>query len=216
MSVPSILFLDVDDTLYPHSCGLWAAVGERIQSYLETRVGLPPSESKVLRLRFLGMYGTTLRGLQTELEVDTEDYLDYVHDVPIDQLLKPNPDLHAMLQEVQGKIYYFTNAYRPYTERVLDRLGILDLGFEIIDIRALDFENKPLPGAYRRALAIAGDPSPAGCVLVDDRPANLLPAAELGMQTVLVGQGPEGFENGHHVIPLITDLLTAVPGLREL
>jgi hypothetical protein len=33
---------------------------------------------------------------------------------------------------------------------------------------------------------------------------------------VLVGQGPEGFENGHHVIPLITDLLTAVPGLREL
>ena len=211
---PSVLFLDVDDTLYPHSCGLWAAVGDRIQSYLENRVGIPPGESEELRQRFLGMYGTTLRGLQTEFEVDVEEYLGYVHDVPIDQLLEPNPDLHAMLSAVEWSTYYFTNAYRPYTERVLDRLGILSLGFEIIDIRALEFENKPLPGAYRRALAIAGDPSPADCVLVDDRIANLLPAAELGMQTVLVGRNPEGAENSHCVIPDITDLLAVVPGLR--
>jgi len=215
MTDPQVLFLDVDHTLYDESCGLWAAVRGRIQGYIELKLGLTPADSEALRTRFYRQYGTTLRGLQQEYEVDPQDYLRFVHDVPVDQLLRPDPALRSMLAALAPRTYYFTNAYRPYTERVLERLGLLDLGFEIIDILAMQFENKPLPGAYRRALEIAGEPDPGECVLVDDLPANLIPAAELGMRTVLVGQPRDGLNGRHLTIARITELLDTLPELRR-
>jgi putative hydrolase of the HAD superfamily len=215
MTEIDVLYLDVDHTLYPDSCGLWSAVKARIEGYIENQVGLKGTEGKTLRHRFLQQYGTTLRGLQMEYEVDTEDYLDYVHDVPVEQLLEPDPALRELLLAVRPQIFYFTNAYRPYTERVLKQLGVLDLGFEIIDIRAMEFENKPLPGAYRRALQIAGNPSPDHCAIVDDLPANLLPADALGMETVLVSSQPDSIDGADHIIAKVTDLFTAMPNLRR-
>lgn len=214
MNEPEVLFLDVDDTLYSRSCGLWATIRGRIQTYIENQMGIPPGESEALRQRFLQQYGTTLRGLQAEYEVEAGDYLKYVHDVPVERLLEPDPELRRMLQSLPLRVYYFTNAYRPYIERVLQRLGILDLEFEIIDILAMEYENKPLPGAYRRALSIAGDPPPASCVLVDDRLANLQPAAKLGMQTVLVGLHEQA-DGRHYMIPHIAELPGVLAGLKR-
>jgi putative hydrolase of the HAD superfamily len=214
MNGPEVLFLDVDDTLYPHSSGLWAAVRGRIQAYIENKIGILPGESEAIRQRFLQQYGTTLRGLQQEFEVEAGDYLKYVHDVPVEQLLEPDPVLRCMLQSLPMQIYYFTNAYRPYIERVLRRLDILDLEFEIIDIMAMEYENKPLPGAYRRALAIAGNPSPSACLLADDRLANLQPAATLGMHTVLVGNR-ERAGGQHFTIPDIAELPGVLAGLNR-
>lgn len=214
MTEIEVIYLDVDHTLYSDDCGLWSAVTTRIQAYIEKQLGIESAESDALRHRFLKLYGTTLRGLQMEYEVDTEEYLEYVHDVPVEQLLEPDPALRKLLTALRPQVYYFTNAYRPYTERVLKQLGVLDLGFEIIDIQAMQFENKPLPGAYRRALEIAGDPPPASCVLVDDLLANLLPAAQLGMKTVLVSNSSNSTDGADHVISSMTDLFSALPELR--
>jgi len=206
------LFLDLDDTLYPHTSGLWEAVGSRIQSYIETRLKVNAKDASHLRAKYLDQFGTTLNGLMHHHQIDPMDYLNYVHDVPVEDLILPDPELQTMLASITIPRVIFTNAHLEYAVRVLKRLGISDLIAQIIDILALDFSNKPNPEAYQRALALAGSPSSTTCILVDDRYPNLSAAAEFGMKTVLVGDGlTEGTVD--YTIEQIHDLTKAVPHL---
>ena len=209
------LFLDLDDTLYPHTSGLWEAVGGRIQSYIETKLNLCTEDASLLRAQYLAQFGTTLNGLMRNHQIDPMEYLDYVHDVPVEDLIPPDPELQTMLASITIPRIIFTNAYLDYAMRVLRQLGISDLIDQIIDILALDFSNKPDPKAYHRALALTGNPLSATCLLVDDRYPNLAAAAEFGMTTVLVGDGViEGtidytIENIHDLTKVVPRLATA-------
>ena len=206
------LFLDLDDTLYPHTSGLWEAVGDRIQRYTEATLNVGAEEASRLRGQYLSQYGTTLNGLMHNHQIDPMEYLTFVHDVPVERLLPPDPELRTMLASINIPRVIFTNAHGEYAKRVLQQLGIMDLISQIIDILALDFSNKPEPEAYRRALTLAGNPSAETCLLVDDRYPNLAAAAEFGMTTVLVG---DGLFDGtvDYKIDQITDLTAAVPRL---
>jgi putative hydrolase of the HAD superfamily len=212
MSRYRVLFLDLDDTLYPSTSGLWDAIGERINLYLRDRLGLDAEKVGVVRDRYLEKYGTTLNGLIAEHHIDPYDYLDFVHDVPLDEILLPDPALSAMLEGLDQKRVIFTNSYVPHVERVLRRLGVEAQIDQVIDIVALDFVNKPLPEAYRRALALSHEVDPTACVIVDDRVLNLEPAASLGMEVVLVdekGVAADGLPR----ISRITQLVDALPEL---
>jgi putative hydrolase of the HAD superfamily len=208
----STLFLDLDDTLYPHTSGLWEAVGRRIQSYMEMKLNICAEDASQLRAQYLSQFGTTLNGLMHNHQIDPMEYLDYVHDVPVENLIPPDAELQTMLASINIPRVIFTNAYLGYTVRVLNQLGISDLIDQIIDILALDFSNKPDPMAYHRALALVGNPLSATCLLVDDRYPNLSAAADFGMTTVLVGDGVvEGTVD--YTIEQINDLTNAVPSL---
>ncbi|MBE9479693.1 MAG: pyrimidine 5'-nucleotidase [Chloroflexi bacterium] len=208
----STLFLDLDDTLYPRTSGLWEAVGGRIQSYIEMKLNLCAEDASLLRAQYLAQFGTTLNGLMRYHQIDPMEYLDYVHDVPVENLIPPDPELQIMLASITIPRIIFTNAYLDYAMRVLKQLGVSDLIDQIIDILTLDFSNKPDPDAYHRALVLAGNPSSATCLLVDDRYTNLSAAAEFGMTTVLVGDGvAEGTID--YTIERIHDLTKTVPRL---
>ena len=184
------LFFDLDDTLYPCSSGLWGAIRDRMGRYMAERVGLPEADIPTIRRHYFETYGTTLRGLQKHHHVDTDDYLAYVHDLPLEQYIQPNPALHALLASLPQRRFIFTNADAAHARRVMQVLGVADCFERIIDIRAIDFACKPEPVAYMRALALAGDPTPQECVLLDDSPTNLAPARQLGFTTVMIN--PEG------------------------
>jgi len=206
------LFLDLDDTLYPHTSGLWEAVGGRIQSFIEVRLNLSAEDASYLRAQYLAQFGTTLNGLMHNHQIDPMEYLDYVHDVPVENLIRPDPELQTMLASITIPRVIFTNAYLDYTIRVLKQLGISNLIDQVIDILTLEFSNKPDPEAYLRALALVGNPPSETCLLVDDRYPNLSTATEFGMTTVLVGDGIlEGTVD--YTIEQIHDLTNAVPQL---
>jgi pyrimidine and pyridine-specific 5'-nucleotidase len=116
-----------------------------------------------------------------------------------------------MLQKIEIPRVIFSNAYRPHVERVLRQLGISEEIDEIIDIYALEFVNKPKPGSYQRVIQLLSVQDPSSLVFVDDRQANLDPAAELSMKTVLVGQMPSSSSHLH--INKIIDLTTLLPEL---
>ncbi len=210
----STIFLDLDETLYSHSSGLWDQIGDRITKYMVTRLDTDEGSANALRARYLSEYGTTLNGLRANHDVDPVDYLAYVHDVPIPDFIEPNPRLRQVLASIRMNIFIFTNAHLTHAERVLDALDVSDQIDDIIDIYALNFVNKPRPEAYARALKIAQDPDPRTCLLADDRSANLIPAAELGMTTVLVGSKACNAVISHH-IEEITDIVKAVPALMD-
>jgi len=184
----SSLYFDLDDTLYPANSGLWDAIRQRMNEYMQRLIDLPITEIVRLRQGYLEEYGTTLRGLQAHYDVDVDEYLDFVHDLPLDKYIQLDPGLRKLLLSLPQRRWIFTNSDANHANRVLNILGINDCFEGIIDIRAIEFACKPDKIAYQRAMAVAADDDPTQCVIFDDALRNLSPARELGFFTVLVGK----------------------------
>jgi len=183
----AILF-DLDDTLYPRSAGIMVEIRRLILDFVQARFDLPPKEADALRHQYLVTYGTTMRGLQVNHEIDPEEYLRHVHDFRPSEYLEPNSELDAVLDAIPQEKIVFTNASREHAQRVLEALGIGRHFSRIVDVRDMAYESKPQPPAYRRVCDLLGLP-PEECVLVEDNVRNLCPAKAIGMRTVLVGDG---------------------------
>jgi putative hydrolase of the HAD superfamily len=208
----STVFLDLDDTLYPSSNGIWDAIGERINLFMMERLAIEPDRVRVLRDSYFHNYGTTLHGLMANHDADPDEYLDFVHDVPLEDMLLPNPLLKSMLGKLPQRRIVFTNASYGHVVRVLHRLGIEQEIDAIVDLLAMNMRHKPQPQSYQLALAAAEETDASACIMVDDRIDNLLPAAALGMTTVWMGIDT-GEKSADHRIEVITDLIEAVPDL---
>ncbi|NIV37622.1 MAG: pyrimidine 5'-nucleotidase [Anaerolineae bacterium] len=187
--IRTILF-DLDDTLYPRSAGIMGEIRRLILDFVRTRLDLPAEEADALRARYLQDYGTTMRGLQVNHQIDPHEYLLHVHEIPLREYLQPNPELDAVLATIRQEMVIFTNASREHAERVLDVLGISQHFSRIVDVRDMAYESKPQPSAYARICELLGV-EPEECVLVEDNVRNLCPAKDLGMSTVLVGDGSQ-------------------------
>jgi putative hydrolase of the HAD superfamily len=211
MTIRAILF-DLDDTLYPRSAGVLAQVRELILRYMQSRLSMAPDEADALRRHYLHTYGTTMRGLQIHYRIDADEYLDYVHNIPLHNYLQPNPALDRALASLPQRKVIFTNASREHAERVLDSLGVRHHFEQIVDVRDVDFESKPRISAYRRVCQIL-HLRPEECVLVEDNIHNLRPARELGMTTVLVGETVEA-DSGvvDHALARIEDIANILNG----
>ena len=183
-----IVLFDLDETLYSPETGVMDHFRARVLTYLCTRMMLPRAEADALRRKYLQEYGTTLRGLQINHQVDPEEYLRYVHDIPLERYLRANPQLDAVLAGIPLARVIFTNASREHAEGVLALLAIRRHFARIVDIRDVEFESKPHPGAYRRICDLLGV-QPRDCLIVEDSVRNLRPAKALGMSTVLVQDG---------------------------
>jgi putative hydrolase of the HAD superfamily len=196
------IFFDVDDTLYPPERGVWNEIALRINRYMVERVGIRESEADALRRRYFTTYGTACNGLRHEHGVDPEDYYRYVHDIPLEEFLAPDPALRRMLERIPQKKIVFSNADRAYILRVLSVLGVGDLFNGIVDIFSTGLISKPMAEAYRIAMRMTGSPPVEACMLVDDLPRNLQPARALGWITVLVHHRASD-DSAHHQLDSI-------------
>jgi putative hydrolase of the HAD superfamily len=181
------MFLDLDDTLYPPSTGIWSAIGVRIDLYMVERLHLPVEQVPALRRQLFRQYGTTLRGLVVTMNIDPVDYLDFVHDVPVERMLQPDARLREILSGLLPRKVILTNANCKHAGRVLDALKVKDCVDQIIDILDVTPYCKPQAGAFECALRLAGEEDPTQCALVDDGLPNLATARQLGFHTVRVG-----------------------------
>ncbi len=188
-----------------------ATIGKRIDLYMIERLEIKPEEVSRKRKDFLKAFGTTLNALRRYYAVDPDEFLAFVHDIPLHQHLKYDPALDQMLQRLPLKKILFTNADAQHARRVLSHLGIMRHFESIIDIHLLEFVNKPNPRAYLRALDFI--PARAEeCMLVEDSLANIVPGKELGMITVMVGEGRH-LDGAHYYVRSITDLESLIANL---
>ena len=205
----SILFIDLDDTLYPADSGVWMAIRQRIDLYVMEKFHLPLEEARARRQELFLRYGTTMRGLQAEYHVNEDEYLAFVHDVPLVDFLRPNPGLCRMLQNYPQRKVIFTNADANHARRVLAVLGLSACFQQIIDIKAMAPYCKPMQEAFRIALKEAGEADPSRCVLVDDQAHNVRAAQAFGMHVIRVGPLETGFETA--TIARLDDLPEVLP-----
>ena len=70
---------DLDNTLYPHHLNLWQQVDERIREYIARFLNVTHDEAFRVQKDYYKRYGTTMRGLMTEHDLEPDDFLDFVH-----------------------------------------------------------------------------------------------------------------------------------------
>jgi putative hydrolase of the HAD superfamily len=200
-----VLLLDLDETLYPAERGVLQRVDRRINAYLCERIGVPREEVDAVRSTLRHAHGTTLRGLVLRHRVDQDDYLRFVHDCDLSDLLAPDPELRALLERLPPRKVVFTNAPRAHARQVLRLLDIEQVFHDVVALEDLDYLPKPDLSAYREVLSRIAAPASA-CCLVDDTRANLLPAGTLGMRTVWKARDARTCEYVHHAIAELHEL----------
>ena len=179
------VFFDLDDTLYPASTGLWHAIKERMNDYMRERMGFAPADVPRLREKYFREYGTTLRGLQANHKMDVADFLAYVHELPLQDYLTPNPTLRSVLASLPTRKLIFTNADVSHARRVLAALELDELFDGIVDVNAVAPYCKPMPESFKIAMDAAGETDPARCVMIDDLPRTTRAARDFGMFGIL-------------------------------
>lgn len=223
-SVDTWLF-DLDNTLYPSRCNLFAQIDKKMGEFIENFFQIDAISAKKRQKDYFHRYGTTLRGLMTEHRMDPAEFLHHVHDIDV-SALPPDPDLARAMGALPGRKMVFTNGTVPHAERILKQLRI-DHHFDaVFDIVASEYIPKPDMAPYRKLLAEHGV-DPARTVMFEDMAKNLRPAATLGMTTVWVvnerdwaqpTDGPDGDHvHIHHTTDnlgrWLCDLLPNNPGL---
>ena len=198
------LLIDLDDTTYPTSVGVWPILTQRVYQYMHEIVGIPEKEIPEKRDRLFVEHGTTMRGLNLEYGIDVQDYLQYVHGVDLSKVIQADQNLRAELSALPQPKWIFTNASRQHANTVLELLGIADLFNGVIDVLDTDPWCKPQPEAFEIALRLAGSLDPAVTMFVDDLETNLDAARKLGLQTLRISA--EEVESKHPVINALAEL----------
>ncbi len=215
---------DLDNTLYPARCDLFAQVDVRIRDYVAGFLGLGADAAHRLQKAYFRDHGTTLSGMMLHHRMDPEPYLAYVHAIDLTPV-EPDPLLAAALAALPGRKIVFTNASTAHAERVMDRLGVAAHFEAVFDVAQAGYIPKPDPRTYaalvRRHGLAAGD-----TVMVEDIVRNLVPAARLGMTTVWVrtdgryapptGLEPAGVTDPaaiHHTVDDLSAWLAALTGI---
>lgn len=205
-----LALFDLDDTLYPRSAGLMEAIGGRITDYLTVKMGVPLSEAKEKRRYFRGTYGTALRGLMEEgYPVNLDDYFEFVHDIPLDTI-GPAPALRARLLALPMRRAILTNSNIEHASRIVNTMGIADCFERIVDIRALNFVNKPDPRAYELTLAML-DARADETIFVEDNTHNTGPAKAMGITTIVIDHALDA--DTHYAVATLDDALDLIQTL---
>ncbi len=189
-----VWIFDLDNTLYPARCGLFAQIESRMTQFVQAQLGMDAQEARRVQKTYYREHGTTLTGLMHLHGVDPDAYLAYVHDIDI-SVLEPDAALGRALSRLPGRRFVFTNGCRHHADRVLGRLALDHLFEELWDIRTLGFRPKPDPLSYRVALTRAAAPAWRSAIF-DDIARNLVPAHALGFTTVWLRNDSEWSRQG--------------------
>jgi putative hydrolase of the HAD superfamily len=179
-----VWIFDLDNTLYPAECNLFAQVDQRMGEFIAKELGVPFDYARHLQKSYYRQFGTTLAGLMRVHKMNPEPFLDYVHDIDV-SVVPDAPELRAAIDRLPGRKLIFTNGSRAHAERVAGKLGVLDLFEGISDIASCRFEPKPSAAAFEYMIDHHGVES-ATAAMFEDMPQNLEVPHKLGMATVLV------------------------------
>ena len=185
---------DLDNTLYPASCNLFAQVDKHIGEFIARLLDVDADEAHRIQKQYFRDYGTSLRGLMIHHEVDPRRFLEFVHAVDVTPV-QPSPALEQALGRLPGRKIVFTNGSEKHAENVMARLGISHRFDAVFDIVAADYFPKPEPFVYD-LLVRRHWIDPRSAVMVEDIAKNLLPAHEMGMATVLVRHAADWAQDG--------------------
>ena len=217
-----ILFIDLDNTIYPESMGVDQLMVARIQEYCVKVLGISPEEARQLHKKYFHDYGLAIRGLIKHHNINPSEYDLFVDGgLPLDGLIVQDEPLRQMLLALPPwPRYIFTNAGRRHAERVIRLLGLESVcpSERIICCNYEDpnFVCKPDESAFIRAMKIAGVQNSFQCALIDDNVSNVTAALRMGWKSVLVREIPRPSDPKPEAIPTIRTIHELPSVLEEI
>ncbi|MCI4644565.1 MAG: pyrimidine 5'-nucleotidase [Hyphomonadaceae bacterium] len=209
---------DLDNTLYPAHCDLFAEIDTRMTDFVARFLRIDHGQARALQKQYYAEHGTTLKGLMTLHGMAPAEFLAHVHEVDLSPLPQCG-NLRAAIAALPGRKFVYTNGSRRHAERVTSHMGLSDLFHGMSGIEDAGYHPKPDQRSYD-AFCAAHDVAPEGAIFFEDMDRNLKPAHAMGFTTVLVqsekdwshepdGARPAGLgdELGAH-IHYVTDNLT--------
>lgn len=184
LSKKRVWVFDLDNTLYPASCDLFAQIDARMTAFVGDYLKLEPTEARALQKHYYGTYGTTLAGMIRHHQLAPRAFLDFVHDIdhsPLPVL----PDLREALIALPGRKLIFTNGSIRHAEGVTRAMQIDDVFDGMFGIEEMDYKPKPDQYAFDK-FSNEFDVAPDQAFFFEDLSRNLKPAHAMGFTTVLV------------------------------
>ena len=175
---------DLDNTLYPAESNLFSKIDERMKKFIMKNLSLDHEQAYRLQKKYYLDYGTTLSGLMLNHSINPINFLDYVHNIDIDNIA-PNSKLNNALKKLRGTKYVYTNGSKNHAIRVLKKLNIFENFSDIFDIEAANFIPKPkIESLYK--LINMYNIEPTKTAFFEDISRNLINPKKIGLKTVLV------------------------------
>ena len=198
---------DLDNTLYPASCNLFAQVDIKMTKYIAEFLEVSLKKAGEIRENYYRDYGTTMSGMMALHGMEPGEFLNFVHDIDL-SALRPNHYLDTALHNLPGRKIVFTNGTAKHAGRVLKQLSIHHHFEEILDIISAKYIPKPFPEPYD-LLVKKYKVTPSKAIMVEDLARNLMPAADLGMTTVWVKSAQQtnnDFKDQNKIHHVVDDL----------
>lgn len=184
---------DLDNTLYPASCRLFDQIDRNMTGLVAEILKVPAAEAKAIQKGLFHKYGTTLRGLMVEHEVDPAHFLRHAHAIDYTPV-PPDAALDQALAALEGRKLIFTNGTVAHAEGVLNRLGIARHFHDIFDIVHSNYIPKPQRGPYEEFIRHTNIQAGTSAMF-EDIARNLEAPHDLGMTTVLITSDHNGDAN---------------------
>lgn len=208
---------DLDDTLYPIETGMMDLIRDKITGFVMRITGTDREEARIIQRGWFEAHGASLPGLLEEHKVSVREFLDEIHDVPLDSIT-PDPELGRALARLPGRRLVFTNGAADHAARVLERLGVAQHFEAVFHIESNNLIAKPDPRSFQAIIGLFGF-DPARAAFFEDTERNLKPAADLGMTTILVGphalasQAPFVHHRTDRLVPFLQSIPVSEPAL---
>ena len=175
---------DLDNTLYSPEEEIFSQIDERMTKFITDKFKINNEEAFNIQKKYFLEYGTTLSGLMKKNNIDSDEFLEFVHDIDL-EILKPDKKLNKIISNLPGKKFIFTNGSKKHAQNVLKKLEMNVIFDDIYDIKDSNFIPKPNMEAYTTFINIMGiDVNKS--IMFEDIARNLQPAKELGIISVLI------------------------------
>lgn len=124
----SIVWFDIDNTLYSAKHGVEERMRENVHNYLVS-LGLNDADATALRMSYYKAYGLVLRGLLLHHNIDALEYDKRCNQsVPLEQMLSPDPVVRRLLLDLDRtkvRVWAFTNAYVEVCKEITSSVNLI-------------------------------------------------------------------------------------------
>jgi len=178
------LLIDLDNTIYSETEEIFSQIDLKMKSFISTNLNVSIEKAYAIEKKYFFKYGTTLRGLMLNHNIQPSYFLKYVHNIDLNPI-KKNLELKSEMKKLKGRKIIFTNGTTEHATNVLKKVGVFEEVDDIFDIKDAGYIPKPNLLPYKKVVN-KFKIIPHNTVMIDDIKANLETAKQLGIKTIHV------------------------------
>ncbi|MBE6452356.1 MAG: hypothetical protein E7012_02570 [Alphaproteobacteria bacterium] len=200
------LIFDLDGTLYPISSGLETECQQRVYDFFSLKLSVSKSDAQNISKQLLQKYHYEAQGVEKELGISQEEFLEYICAVSTDNL-SPNYELNKQLSQLPQRKIIYTDSTFSHVRDVLNKTEVdINLFADIYDAAKGNFQYKLNANAfinfcnYYKII-------PSESIFFEDRQYNISLAKSVGFKTVFIDEDEQNCKDADYNFKSINQAL---------